>query len=135
MTYKIEFEVRDNEIDLQGVVNNANYFVYLQHTRHKYLSEVLNIDYIEMTKQNIHLFLVSSNIEFKKSLMPKDKFYVTCKLIPKSKIRFIFEQEIKLIEDNTLIAKAQNVGVCIDGNKNKPFVPESIKALLKLIIL
>ena len=130
MDYKVEFEVRDNEIDLQGVVNNANYFVYLQHTRHKYLSEILNIDYIEMTKQNMHLFLISSNIEFKKSLLPKDKFYVTCKLTPKGKIRFLFEQEIRLIENNILIAKAENIGVCIDGNKNKPFIPEVMKKFL-----
>ena len=27
MEYRIEFEVRDNEIDIQGVVNNANYFI------------------------------------------------------------------------------------------------------------
>ena len=130
MDYKIEFEVRDNEIDLQGVVNNANYFIYLQHTRHKYLAEVLNIDYIEMTKQNMHLFLISSNIEFKKSLLPKDKFYVTCKLVPKGKIRFIFEQEIRLISNNVLIAKAENIGVCIDGSKNKPFVPNEMKNIL-----
>lgn len=124
MAYKIEMEVRDNEIDIQGVVNNSNYYIYFQHARHKFLQEVLNIDYIEMSKQNQHLFLVSSNIEFKKSLLPKQKFYVTCKLVPQGRIRFAFEQEIRLI-DHSLIAKSINIGVCIDGNRNRPYVPQA----------
>lgn len=131
MNHRTEFEVRDNEIDIQGVVNNSYYYVYMQHSRHKYLTEVLNIDYIEMAKQNMHLFLVSSNIEFKKALLPDDKFYVTCKLSPKGKIRFLFEQEIRLASDDVLIAKAENTGVCMNGNTNKPFIPEIMKNILK----
>ena len=46
MEYRIEFEVRDNEIDIQGVVNNANYFIYMAHARHKFLSEILKFDFI-----------------------------------------------------------------------------------------
>lgn len=125
--YKIEMEVRDSEIDIQGIVNNSNYYIYFQHARHKFLEEILKIDYIEMSKQNQHLLLVSSTIEFKKSLLPKQKFYITCKLSPQGKIRFAFEQEIRLIEDNSLIAKSINIGVCMNGNKNKPYVPEALK--------
>ncbi len=131
MEHRTKFEVRDNEIDIQGVVNNANYFIYMQHSRHKYLTEVLNIDYIEMAKQNIHLFLVGANVEFKKSLLPDDKFYVTCKLSPKGKIRFLFEQEIRLVANDVLIARGENIGVCMDGNTNKPFIPEIIQKTLK----
>ena len=68
MDYRIELEVRDNEIDIQGVVNNANYFIYMAHARHKFLKEVLDIDFIEMAKSNMNLFLINSNIEFKKPL-------------------------------------------------------------------
>lgn len=126
MDYKIELEVKDNEIDIQGVVNNANYFIYMAHARHKFLKEKLNIDFIEMAKMNINLFLISSHIEFKKPLLPNEKFYVSCKLIPQGKIRFAFEQEIRLCSNNILIANGLNVGVCMDGNKNRPFILESI---------
>lgn len=126
MEFKVEFEVRDNEIDLQGIVNNTHYFTYMAHARHKYLKEVLNIDFVELTRKNLHIILLSSSIEYKRSLQPYDKFYVTCKMIPKGKIRFIFEQEFRLIKDNALIAKGINIGACMDKNINRPFIPEEI---------
>ncbi len=35
--FELEFTVRDYECDLQGIVNNAVYLNYLEHTRHQYL--------------------------------------------------------------------------------------------------
>ena len=35
--YKLKFSVRDYECDLQGIVNNAQYQHYLEHTRHQFL--------------------------------------------------------------------------------------------------
>ena len=37
---------------------------------------------------------------------------------------------LNTIANNILIAKAENIGVCIDGNKNKPFIPEVMKKFL-----
>lgn len=131
MTYRIELEVRDNEIDIQGVVNNANYFIYMAHARHQFLKDELKIDFIEMAKAGLNLFLINSNIEFKKPLLPNDKFYVTCKLVPEGKIRFAFEQEIRLSLSDALIAKGLNIGVCMDVNKNRPCLPELITKYLE----
>ena len=36
--YELKMKVRDYECDLQGIVNNANYQHYLEHTRHEFLS-------------------------------------------------------------------------------------------------
>ena len=33
--YELKMKVRDYECDLQGIVNNANYQHYLEHTRHE----------------------------------------------------------------------------------------------------
>ena len=39
-TTEYDFEtlisVRDYELDVQGIVNNANYLHYLEHTRHEF---------------------------------------------------------------------------------------------------
>ena len=37
--FTLKFEVRDYECDLQGIVNNAVYQHYLEHTRHVYLKQ------------------------------------------------------------------------------------------------
>ena len=134
MTYKIEFEVRDSELDSQGVVNNSNYYIYFEHTRHKFLKDIVKVNFNEMTKQNFLMFLVKSEIEFKKSLLPDQKFYVTCKAYYSSRLKICFEQEIRLLEDNILIAKSINIGVCIDGNSRKPLIPEIFKQYLENII-
>lgn len=125
--YKIEFEVRDNEIDIQGVVNNSNYYVYLAHARHKYAKEI-GISFSKMAEEKQFLFLIESRIEFKKALRSEDKFYVTCKLVPEGTNKFAFEQEIRKLDDGLLIAKAYNICVCIDGNnRNRPYLPDSVK--------
>jgi acyl-CoA thioester hydrolase len=90
-------EVRDSEIDIQGIVNNANYMVYLEHARHKWLKEI-GINFIEWSHKNLQLVLLSASLEFKKSLVAGNKFYVTCKageLV--SLAKFSINQEIYLI--------------------------------------
>jgi acyl-CoA thioester hydrolase len=127
-TFRLDFEVRDNEIDMQGIVNNANYFIYFAHARHKFLKE-LGVSFAKMTEENQLLLLISSTIEYKRPLKSEDLFYVTCQLAPEGKIRFAFEQEIRKTVDDSLIATARNIGVCLNGNhKNRPYVPEIIKS-------
>ena len=35
--FETRIEVRDYECDIQGIVNNANYLHYTEHTRHLFL--------------------------------------------------------------------------------------------------
>ena len=35
--FETRMEVRDYECDIEGIVNNANYLHYLEHTRHLFL--------------------------------------------------------------------------------------------------
>ena len=43
--YKLDFEVRDYECDVQGVVNNAVYQNYLEVTRNKWLDDKMGLKY------------------------------------------------------------------------------------------
>lgn len=125
-SFKLDFEVRDSEIDIQGVVNNANYFIYLEHARHKFAQQ-LGLSFTKMAEENQFLYLIEAKITYKKSLRPADMFYVTSRLVPEGKIRFAFEQEIRLSDDDSLIAKAHNICVCIDGRIGKPYLPDILK--------
>ena len=37
--YETRMEVRDYECDIQGIVNNANYLHYTEHTRHLFIKD------------------------------------------------------------------------------------------------
>ena len=60
MVYSLDFVVRDYECDLQGIVNNANYQHYYEHTRHQFLLEN-NISFAKLHEENIDL--IPSNLD------------------------------------------------------------------------
>lgn len=120
--HNVDFEVRDSELDAQGVVNNSYYFVYMAHARHKYIAQ-LGIDFIEMAKQGQNLFLIASNLEYKQPLRSGEKFTVKSELVEEGKIKFAFKQTI-IKENGTIIATGYNICVCIDeNNRRRPYLP------------
>ena len=50
--YRTEFDVRDYELDSEGIVNNAIYLHYLEHTRHCFCREA-GFSFEEMRKQGM----------------------------------------------------------------------------------
>ena len=38
--FQTRMEVRDYECDIEGIVNNANYLHYTEHTRHRFLRSI-----------------------------------------------------------------------------------------------
>jgi len=129
--FKEYFEVRDNEVDVQGIVNNANYMNYLAHARHKF-GRKMGLDFIEYAKQGKNLVVLSCTLNFKQPLKPGDTFYVTCRLVPdESAFKFAFEQEIRFSETDRLVLKAHFTATCVNTNpgphEEKIYVPDSIK--------
>jgi len=118
--HTITFEVRDYECDMQGIVNNSVYQNYIEHARHKFLLSH-NVDFAELTQQGIHLVVMRAELDFKRSLISGDEFYVTTRMARQSKFKFDFFQEVYRSEDNTLMLKAKIVGASI-SDKGKPIV-------------
>jgi len=129
MKYICEFEVRDNETDLQGIVNNANYFVYMAHARHKHLKS-LGIDFNKAHEEGFNLVLAHTDITFKASLKSGDEFIVTSILKPNGRIRIDFDQEVIRKSDDKVVAFAINTGVCISTTTGRPIMPEFLRAIL-----
>ena len=127
-TYIWEGEVRDNETDLQGIVNNSNYFIYMAHTRHKHL-KMLGVDFADVAQQGYHLVLVNTDISFRDSLKSGDLFSVTSKIETKGKVRVAFLQKVTRRSDNKVVAEATNITTCIHTQTGRPRFPEEIRKL------
>lgn len=121
--YELEFSVRDYECDLQGIVNNAVYLNYLEHTRHQYLLSK-NIDFAKLHTEGIDLVVSRIEIDYKFSLSSDDLFVVKVNTYKEGHLRLVFEQDIFKLPENKHVVHAKVIGV---GLKNgRPMKVEDI---------
>lgn len=90
--FKLEMEVRDYELDCEAIVNNANYFHYLEHTRHKFCMEA-GMPFIEMHNNGIDAVVRKIEMEYFNPLRSGDTF-ISCIKIRREGARFLFLQDI-----------------------------------------
>lgn len=90
--FAMEMTVRDYELDLQGIVNNANYLHYMEHTRHSFCAEA-GFSFGEMHAAGIDAVVRRIELEYKESLRVGDRFISALKVERKG-ARFIFKQDI-----------------------------------------
>ncbi len=113
--YALEFKVRDYECDLQGIVNNAVYQNYLEHTRHEYLLEN-NISFELLHHQGVDAVVAHIDIAYKTPLKSGDEFI--CKLyVRKEGIKYVFHQSIFRKVDNKICIKAKVEAVVLINGK------------------
>lgn len=122
------FQVRDYECDLQGVVNNAVYQNYLEHARHELL-RARGIDFAGMSAAGINLIVVRAELDYRKSLVSGDRFCVRSRMQQTSKLRFEFIQDIYRLPDETVIMNARIIGTALN-ERGRPFMPDWLQGLL-----
>lgn len=113
--FKLTDKVRDYECDLQGVVNNANYQHYMEHTRHEFL-ESLGENFGVMHDKGIDGFVSHVEIDFKTSLKSGDS-YISCLNIYKKGVKLVFEQDIYRASDGTLATRGKVESVIVQDGK------------------
>lgn len=113
MTYHFEttMQVRDYECDVQGIVNNANYLHYIEHTRHLFLLQQ-GVSFVEMHEKGEDFVVARMTLQYKTSLRPDDIFR-SCIRIKKDGVKYVFYQDILRASDNKLCFRAQVDTVCI----------------------
>ncbi len=112
--YQLEFDVRDYECDMQGIVNNSVYQNYMEHTRHQFI-KTIGLDFAELCKQNIIVVVARIEIAFKNSLHSGDQF-ISCVDVHKEGIKYIFEQAIYNKANDQLVATGKVTTVArVDG--------------------
>ena len=103
--------MRDYECDIEGIVNNANYLHYLEHTRHLFLKS-RNLSFAEMHRKGVDAVVARMNLQYKVPLRCDDEF-VSRLSVSKEGIRYVFRQDIYRLPDEKLCVKAVVELVCL----------------------
>ena len=110
-----EMKVRDYECDLQGIVNNANYQHYMEHSRHELLSK-LGVNFGKLHEDGIDAMVAKITIEYKIPLRSGDKFVVGINLERKGP-KIIFYQDIYRLSDGKLCTKGMVETICVENGR------------------
>jgi acyl-CoA thioester hydrolase len=127
--FHITLQVRDYELDMQGVVNNSVYQNYLEHARHLFL-KARGVDFAEVTRQGVNLVVTRIEMDFLASLTSGDEFAVSVEARQVSRVRWGFTQEITRVGDGKTILRAQVIGTALDA-RGRPHMAEVLKPLLE----
>lgn len=101
--YELQMKVRDYECDLQGIVNNANYQHYLEHTRHEFLS-ANGVSFARLHDEGVDPVVARINMAFKTPLKSGDEF-LSKLCLKKEGIKYVFYQDIYRKADGKLVLK------------------------------
>jgi len=122
MTFRFEtpFTVRDYELDVQGVVNNAVYQNYFEHARHEFLRHI-GLNFVELHNKGYDAVVHKIEIQYKRALLANDDFMVKVAVEQEGPLRFIFHQQIERASDNTVTTIAKVTTVFM--TKGRPIRP------------
>ncbi len=109
--YEARMEVRDYECDIEGIVNNANYLHYMEHTRHLFLKEC-GLSFADMHAKGVDAVVARMNLQFKSPLRCDDEF-ISRLALKKEGIRYVFYQDIYRASDEQLCFKGVAELVCL----------------------
>ena len=113
--FSTEIEVRDYELDCEGVVNNANYLHYLEHTRHLFC-QWAGFSFKQMQEQGIAPMLNRIEVDYKVPLRSGDVM-VSKLWVEMQGVRFVFHQDIFNKATGTQAIKAVVSCVCTKDGK------------------
>ncbi len=109
--YELKMKVRDYECDLQGIVNNANYQHYLEHTRHEFLTSI-GVSFAQLHEQGVDPVVARLTMSFKTPLRSGDEF-ISKLFLKKEGIKYVFYQDIFRASDMKMVIKASVETVCV----------------------
>jgi acyl-CoA thioester hydrolase len=129
--FTLPLTVRDYECDYEGIVNNAVYLNYLEHTRHEFL-KTKGIKVVELAQRGINLVVIHIEADYLFSLRSGDEFNVCINMERISRLRFAFMQDIYRRPDDVPILKAKVIGTAIDNNGRPLRPPPEVDLLFGL---
>ncbi len=112
--FELPIKVRDYEVDVEGIVNNANYLHYLEMTRHEFC-EAAGLSFAKMHEMGWAPVLRKAEIEYISPLHLGESM-ISKLALRRDGARFIFIQDIYR-PDGSPIIKAVTTCVCLEDGK------------------
>ncbi len=109
--YDLKMKVRDYECDLQGIVNNANYQHYTEHTRHEFL-HTEGVSFADLHRRGIDAVVARLQMAFKTPLRSGDEF-LSRLFLRKEGIKYVFLQDIFRLPDMKPVLRSTVEIVCL----------------------
>ena len=117
--FTLEIGVRDYELDSEGIVNNAVYLHYLEHTRHAFVKQE-GIPFGSLTSDGLIPVVRRMEIDYHTPLRSGDVM-LSRLWIERKGARFVFYQDIFRKTDGAPVVSAVVTIVCMekDGRINR----------------
>ena len=112
--FTLEIAVRDYELDSEGIVNNAIYLHYLEHTRHAFVKQE-GIPFGSLTSEGLVPVVRRMTIDYHVPLRSGDVM-LSAMWIEREGARFIFHQDIFKKGSGEHVVSAVVTIVCMEQN-------------------
>ena len=96
--FETTMEVRDYECDIEGIVNNANYLHYAEHTRHLFLRSI-GVSFAQLHEQGYDAVVARMKLDFKTPLRCDDSF-VSRMGLEKEGVKWVLSPSCVSTKDN-----------------------------------
>lgn len=113
--FELPIRVRDYEVDSQGIVNNAVYLHYLEHTRHEFC-RAAGTSFRAMQQEGIDPVLRSVEIEYLHPLTLGQDM-VSKLALRREGARFVFIQDIYSVPDGLPVVRSRVTVVCLEHGR------------------
>ena len=110
--FTLEIAVRDYELDSEGIVNNAIYLHYLEHTRHAFVKQE-GLSFGSLTSEGLVPVVRRMTIDYRTPLRSGDVM-LSRLWVKRQGPRFIFYQDIYKKGSGELVVSAAVTIVCMD---------------------
>lgn len=109
--FEMPIKVRDYEVDAEGIVNNANYLHYMEHTRHEFCEQA-GFSFRQMTAEGLTPVVRHVDITYHSPLGLGESMVSKLRL-ERDGARFIFVQDIYRADNGKPVIKAKVTVVSI----------------------
>lgn len=98
--FETRLDVRDYECDIQGIVNNANYLHYTEHTRHRFLKS-LGVSFSELHEKGVDAVVARMQLTYKVPFTCDDEI-ISRMSLKKNGLRWVFSHDLFRASDERL---------------------------------